>query len=100
MKASDIPEAFRLQQNVKHCADFLANLEGEPAHIQVGGNTITVATDDPQRPLLNQALTDLANYIGGKAQARLAEFELQADEKPSDITGFAEDDLPPPVDPS
>lgn len=100
MKASDIPEAYRLQESVRHVDEFLAALPSEPLRIQAGPTTITVAADDPQRPLLNQAVQDFAGYIRREAQAKLDAFNLEQDLKPSEITGFPEDDLPPPEDPA
>lgn len=100
MKASDIPEAFRLQETLRHCDAFREALASEPLHVQAGNTTITVTADDPQRPLLDQALSDFTAYVSKSAEEKLAAFEIEPDLKPSEITGFPEDDLPPPVDPS
>jgi hypothetical protein len=99
MKASDVPEAFRLQQNLKHVEEFMSALPGETIHIQVGSNQIHIGPDDPQRPLLNQAVSDMATYIRNEAETKLRQFDLEPDLKPSEISGFPEDDIPPPVDP-
>lgn len=100
MKASDIPEAFRLQQNVKHVDELVAALPAETIHIQIGQNQLHISPDDPQRPLLNQTISDLAGYIRNEAETKLRSFALEPDLKPSEISGFPEDDLPPPVDPA
>jgi sugar phosphate isomerase/epimerase len=99
MKASDVPEANRLLQNVKHVEDILAALPSETLHIQVGQNQIHVSADDPRRPALDKTVTEFAEQLRAEAEAKLKAFNLEDEQKPSEITGFAEDDLPPPVDP-
>jgi len=38
--------------------------------------------------------------VSKSAEEKLAAFDIEPELKPSEITGFPEDDLPPPVDPA
>jgi hypothetical protein len=109
MKASQVAEANRLLLTEQHSANFLEAMKDQTLAIQAGGITITISPEDPQRPLLEQAVTDFVGYLQFQAKEKLEQFDLEKDEpevveaaleKVSDLTGFPEDDEPAPVDPA
>lgn len=100
MKRADLPEAYRMLQAVEHCKQALELLGGNetPIQIKLGSITVTIGTEDPDRLMVAGPINEYLQRLQHQAESKLSSYNLEADRKVSEITGFPEDDNYPLTD--